>query len=43
MNTTVLKNRKWDIEKVVITSGMLFMEGAGMFMLICGMLNIKFF
>ena len=41
MNTTVLQNSKWDIEKIVITAGMLFMEGAGMFMLICGMFNIK--
>lgn len=41
MNTTILQNTKWDIEKVLITAGMLFMEGFGMFMLICGMFNIK--
>lgn len=42
MNTAVLRTIKWDVEKVLITTGMLFLEGAGMIMLICGILNIKF-
>ena len=41
MNTIGMKQRKWDMEKVMITAGMLMMESFGIVMLFCGILDIK--
>jgi len=41
MNTARLRQRRWDVEKVIITVGMLMMEGFGTVMLFCGILDIK--
>lgn len=41
MNTAKLRKKRWDIEKVMITAGMLMMEGFGTVMLFCGIMNIK--
>jgi len=41
MNTMRLKGRRWDVEKVMITAGMLFMECFGTVMLFCGIMDIK--
>ena len=41
MNTAIFGNKRWDIEKIMITTGMLAMELFGTIMLFCGILNIK--
>ena len=41
MNTVRLGQRKWDVEKVMITATMLMMECFGTVMLFCGILDIK--
>lgn len=41
MNTKGLRQIRWDIEKVIITAGMLMMEGFGTVMLVCGIMDIK--
>ena len=41
MNTAKFRVRRWDVEKVMITAGMLMMEGFGTVMLFCGILDIK--
>lgn len=41
MNTMRLRQRRWDIEKVMIAAGMFIMEGFGTVMLFCGILDIK--
>lgn len=41
MNTAIFRNKRWDIEKIMITTGMLAMELFGTIMLFCGILNIK--
>lgn len=41
MNTARIKQRRWDVEKVMVTTGMLFMECFGTVMLFCGLLDIK--
>lgn len=41
MNTIRMKQRKWDLEKVMITAGMFMMESFGIVMLFCGILDIK--
>ena len=41
MNTAKLRQRKLDVEKVMITLVMLMMEGFGTVMLFCGILDIK--
>lgn len=41
MNMTALRQRRWDVEKVMITAGMLFMECFGTVMLFCGIMDIK--
>ena len=41
MNSAKLRQRRWDVEKVIITAGMLMMEGFGTLMLFCGILDIK--
>lgn len=41
MNTMKIRNKKMDVEKVMITAGMLFMECFGTIMLFCGILDIK--
>lgn len=41
MNTMRLRQRRWDVEKFMITAGMLIMEGFGTVMLFCGILDIK--
>lgn len=43
MNTARLEFHKMNIEKIMITFGMVFMEGFGLVMLICGILGIKIF
>lgn len=41
MNTMRLRQKRWDVEKVMITAGMLIMECFGTVMLFCGILDIK--
>lgn len=41
MSTIRLGQRKWDVEKVMITAGMFIMESFGTVMLLCGILDIK--
>ena len=43
MHTARLGFQKMDIERILITVGMAFMEGFGLLMLICGILGIKIF
>lgn len=41
MHTLRLQYRKTDLEKVLITLGMTFMEMTGIILLICGILGVK--
>lgn len=41
MNTAIFRNKRWDIEKIMITTGMVAMELFGTLMLFCGIANIK--
>lgn len=41
MNTAIFRNKKWDLEKVMITTGMLAMELFGTVMFFCGLMNIR--
>ena len=43
MQVTRLEFCKMDIERILISLGMTFMEGVGLLMLICGILGIKIF
>lgn len=41
MNTAIFGKRRWDVEKIMITTGMMAMELFGTVMLFCGIANIK--
>ena len=43
MNTARLEFNKIDMEKIMITLGMVLLEGFGFLTLICGILGVKIF
>lgn len=41
MNTAIFGKKRWDIEKIMITTGMFAIELFGTLMLFCGLLDIR--